>query len=91
MGRVIIPSVPREADARFDDALITLVDRRPDGNARGCWRLRGAGNDAGTEDRVECRLQAEHEHFFEVRYPGREPDQWRIMVPREEHEAVLVP
>ncbi len=90
-GRVSIPNIPPDSDARFDDAIVATVAQRPDANtAHGCWRLRGLGNDAGTMDRMECRLEGDTVHLFEVRHRSGEPELWRITIPGENGESILV-
>jgi hypothetical protein len=90
VGRVTIPNIPHDSDARFDDEVVNEVASPPtDPRARGCWRLRGVGNDAGTMDRVDCRLPGDTVHLFEVRHTRGEPELWRITIPRN-GEAILV-
>ena len=89
-GRVTIPTVPRDSDARFDDAIIALRAERPTSDTVGCWRLHTEGADAANADRVECRLRADGVHLFEVRHPQGEPELWRITIPAENGESVLV-
>jgi hypothetical protein len=90
VGRVTIPNIPHDSDARFDDEIIREVAAVPsDSRARGCWRLRNAGNDAGTMDRVDCRLPGDTVHLFEVRHTSGEPELWRITIPSD-GEAILM-
>ena len=90
VGRVTIPNIPHDSDARFDEAIVREVDAVPsDARARGCWRLRNVGNDAGSIDLVDCRLEGDTVHLFEVRHTSGEPELWRITIPSD-GEAILM-
>jgi hypothetical protein len=82
-GVVHVPALGPSVVVTLDGRSIERVAARPAAGARGCWRFASEGG----VDAVRCRLAAGEVHRFEAQPAG---DRWQIVVPADDHEAVLV-